>query len=255
VVGAGFIGAEFASAARAAGCPVTIVEAQDVPMAHILGARVGGLLAELHADNGVRLLTGARFDHFEHDDAVRGVALADGTVQPADLVVVGIGARPATDWLIDSGLPIADGVECDEHLRVIGFPDVYAAGDVARWPHALYSTPLRIEHWTNANEHGAHVAASITGSALPRAQVPYVWSDQYGHRIQIVGRPADGDLAYCSGTAADRLTAVYTDPSERIVGALVVDAPRTMMKIRRGIAAGAALSDLALSAPDALAGR
>ena len=255
VVGAGFIGAEFASAARASGCPVTIIEAQDVPMAHILGARVGRLLAELHAQNGVRLLTGTRFDHFEADDTVRGVGLADGRVEPADLVVVGIGARPATDWLIGSGLPIADGVECDEHLRVIGFPDVYAAGDVARWPHALYSTPLRIEHWTNANEHGAHVAASITGAPLPRPQVPYVWSDQYGHRIQIVGRPADGDLAYCSGTAADKLTAVYTDPLGRIVGAVVVDNPRTLMKIRRGIAAGAALADLALTPPDALTGR
>jgi NADPH-dependent 2,4-dienoyl-CoA reductase/sulfur reductase-like enzyme len=256
VVGAGFIGAEFASAARAYGCPVTVVEAQDVPMAHILGPRVGGLLAELHREHGVRVVTGARFDHVEQgpDGAVRGVALADGRVEPADLVVVGIGARPATDWLTGSGLPIDDGVECDEHLAVVGHPGVYAAGDVARWPHALYGSPLRIEHWTNANEHGALVAASIAGTPPPRPQVPYVWSDQYGHRIQIVGRPSDGVLAHCSGGASDKLVAVYTADGGPVVGAVVVDDPRALLKLRRAVAARTPLADLDLVPSGALTG-
>lgn len=248
VIGAGFIGAEFASAARARGCSVTVIEAQDVPMAHLLGPHVGARLAELHREHGVRLVTGSRVDHVDHDgDGVRGVALADGRVVPAGLVVVGIGARPATDWLADSGLPVRDGVECDEGLRVVGFPDIYAAGDVARWPHARYGSPMRIEHWTNANEHGALVAAGITGAPAPRPQVPYVWSDQYGHRIQIVGRPSTGTLAHCAGSASDRLTAVYADEAGRVVGAVVVDDPRTLLKLRRAVAAGAALADLDLA--------
>jgi NAD(P)H-nitrite reductase large subunit len=108
---------------------------------------------------------------------VSAVSLTDGRVLPAGLVVVGIGARPATDWLASSGLSIPDGVECDAQLRVIGYPDIHAAGDVARWPHPLSGFPVRIEHWTNANE----LAASILGSPGPAVQPPYVC----GHWVQI----------------------------------------------------------------------
>jgi NADPH-dependent 2,4-dienoyl-CoA reductase/sulfur reductase-like enzyme len=237
VIGAGFIGAEFASAARDFGCPVAIVEMQEVPMAHILGAEIGDALAELHRAAGVEVHTGVLVDHLESDaaGAVTGVALADGRLLPAELVVVGIGARPATDWLSGSGLPIDDGVECDERLRVIGFPDIHAAGDVARWPHAFYGVPLRIEHWTNANEHAAIVAADLLGKPAPAAQLPYVWSDQYGHRIQIAGRPGLGALAVRQGNAHDHLVAIYGDADGTAVGAVVVDDPRAFMKIRKSI--------------------
>jgi len=244
VIGAGFIGAEFASAAIAHGVHVSIVEAQDTPMAHILGAEVGGMLAKLHELNGVEVHAGARFDRFEGGARVSGVALADGRVLQADLVVVGIGARPATDWLAGSGLPVDDGVVCDEKLRVRGFPGIYAAGDVARWPHPHYSTDLRIEHWTNAGEHGTIVAADILGKPAPRPQVPYVWSDQYGRRIQIVGRPAAGRPAFVDGSVEEeRFMAVYAD-GESVVGALVVDDPRAMMKCRKAIAGGLNVDDL-----------
>ena len=199
VIGAGFIGAEFASAARAYGCSVTVVEQQPIPMAHILGPEVGGRLAGLHRANGVALRTGVTVSHIEGDQRVSAVVLGTGEVLPADLVVVGIGARPATDWLASSGLPITDGIDCDQNLRVIGFPDVHAAGDVARWPHPHYGFALRVEHWTNANEHGALVAADLLGRPAPASQVPYVWSDQYGHRIQMAGLPNLGRLL-----AADR---------------------------------------------------
>jgi NADPH-dependent 2,4-dienoyl-CoA reductase/sulfur reductase-like enzyme len=239
IVGAGFIGAEFASAARGYGCAVTIIEAQDVPLAHILGAEVGALLSAVHRANGVQLLTGVRFDRFGTDFVAGGrvsaVALADGRLLPADLVVVGIGAEPATGWLASSGLPIADGIECDEQLRVRGFDGIHAAGDVARWPHPRYGFPLRIEHWTNANEHGAIVAASILGKPAPREQVPYVWSDQYGHRIQIVGRPSLGTVVSLRGDVDDHLVALYADGDHVLVGGVVVDDPRGLMKIRKAI--------------------
>jgi NADPH-dependent 2,4-dienoyl-CoA reductase/sulfur reductase-like enzyme len=238
VIGAGFIGAEFASAARARGAEVSVVEAQDTPMAHILGPEVGGMLARLHELHGVAVHSGVRFSRFDAcEGRVTGVALSDGRVLSADLVVVGIGARPATQWLESSGLPIRDGVECDANLMVMGRPGIYAAGDVARWQHALYGTGVRIEHWTNANEHAAIVAASILGKPAPPVQVPYVWSDQYGRRIQITGRPAMGEVKAMRGDIAQGpLAAVYADRAGTVVGAIVVDDPRTLMKCRKAIA-------------------
>lgn len=235
VIGAGFIGAEFAAGARAAGCEVTVVEAQATPLSHLLGERVGARLAELHEQHGVAVRTSARFEHFVGGSKVEGVALADGEVLPADLVVVGIGASPATGWLAGSGLPVEDGVECDADLRVVGHPEIFAAGDVARWPHAHYDRAIRVEHWTNANEHGAAVAAAITGAPAPRAQAPYVWSDQYGHRIQIVGRPADGELVRLDGTGPQDLVAIYADASGAAVGGVVVDDARAFMKVRKAV--------------------
>ncbi|MBF4162726.1 NAD(P)/FAD-dependent oxidoreductase [Nocardioides sp. CBS4Y-1] len=251
VVGAGFIGAEFAAAARAHGKAVTMIETQPVPLTHVLGEAVGSELARLHALNGVRVHAGVGFSHFVGDGAsgrerVAGVALDDGRVLPADLVVVGIGATPATEWLASSGLPIGDGIECDAELRVLGVDGVFAAGDIARWPHPLYGTDLRIEHWTNANEHAGVIAATLTGTPPPRPQVPYVWSDQYGHRIQIVGRPADGTVALLHGDVESGLVAVYADAVGRVTGALVVDDPRTLMKCRRAATQRLAIADLDL---------
>lgn len=246
VIGAGFIGAEFASAARRHGCAVSIVEPQPTPMAHLLGEAVGAALAQLHTQNGVSLHTGVTFDRFEttSDGHVQAVVLGDGQRLPAGVVVVGIGATPATAWLESSGLPLSDGVECDDQLRVRGYPDIFAAGDVARWPHALYGHSLRIEHWSNANEHAAIVAAGVLGKPVPAPQVPYVWSDQYGHRIQIIGRPAIGQLVSMTGTAEDHLTAVYADGDGSVVGAVVVDDPRKMLQFRKAIMKHAPASDL-----------
>ena len=249
VIGAGFIGAEFASAARGYGCDVTIIEMQEIPMAHILGTEVGAQLGGLHGTHGVALYTGVTIDHIEGHGSVTGVVLADGRVVPADLVVVGVGAEPSTGWLKGSGLPIDNGILCDARLQVQGFPGIYAAGDVARWPHPLYGVAVRIEHWTNANEHGATVAAAITGQSAPRASVPYVWSDQYGHRIQIVGRPSAGRLAVLTGDMENKLLAVYADHDDLIVGAVVVDDPRTLMKYRKAIGKAATLADLGLVPP------
>lgn len=236
VVGAGFIGAEFASAAVKYGCQVTIVEAAATPLTHILGAEVGAEIARLHELNGVRLYTGAQVEHFTGTEAVDGVVLADGRALPADLVVIGIGAVPATEWLQSSGLPLENGLRCEENGRVPGFPDIYAVGDIALRQHPIYGSALRIEHWTNAGELAAVAAAAIVGAPAPAPQLPYVWSDQYGHRIQIIGRPVLGTLATCQGTVSDgRFVAAYADQDGIAVGAVVVDDPRTLMTCRRAI--------------------
>lgn len=239
VVGAGFIGAEFAAAASAQGIEVVLVEAQESPLAQQLGVDAGEALARLHADAGVTVYTGASVDGFIGSPRATAVRLSTGQELPADFIVVGIGARPATEWLASSGLPVSDGVECDESLRVTGTFDVFAAGDVARWPHPLYGESMRVEHWTNANEHAEVVAAAIVGAPPPRPSLPYVWSDQYGRRIQIVGRPVLGSLAMLRGRAgAGDLVACYINASGALIGALVVDNPRLLMQFRKAILAG-----------------
>jgi NADPH-dependent 2,4-dienoyl-CoA reductase/sulfur reductase-like enzyme len=237
IVGAGFIGAEFASAARHHKREVTIVEAQPTPLAHLLGEQVGAEIARLHELNDVTVHTRAAVSRFLGSRSVEGIVLADGRQLPADLVVIGIGAEPAADWLHGSGLPLGNGVRCDERLRVNGFPKIYAAGDVAlRW-HPTYGTELRIEHWTNAGELAALAAATIMGAAPPAPQPPYVWSDQYGRRIQIIGLPALGNLAcHRGGADQDRYVAVYADEYGTAVGAVAIDDPRTLMACRRAIA-------------------
>lgn len=239
VVGAGFIGAEFAAAARGRDMDVTIVEAQPVPLAHLLGVEVGTEMASLHAAHGVDLLAGRTVAEVcTAGGRVTGVRLDDGTDLAADVVVVGIGASPATAWLEGSGLPVTDGIDCDEDLRVLGVPDIYAVGDVARWPHPAYGHPIRVEHWTNAGDHAQLMAAHLTGHPRPKPALPYVWSDQYGHRLQVIGRPAEGMVSATRGAmASGDLVALYAAPSGDLVGALVVDDPRLLMRLRKAIAA------------------
>ncbi|MBS42455.1 MAG: p-cumate dioxygenase [Nocardioides sp.] len=247
VVGASFIGAELASAAAARGTSVTLVEMQPVPLAHVLGPEVGGRLAAIHEESGSTLLTGVGVAALEGDAHVTGVVLTDGRRLPADLVVVGVGAVPRTEWLEGSGVVVADGVRCSEDLRAEGVDDVWAAGDVARRTHPLDGVDGRVEHWTNANEHADVVAASITGGPAPPPAPPYVWSDQYGHRIQIVGRPALGALVHVAGTlGGGDLVAAYADPTGVLVGAVVVDDPRALMRCRKAVTRRAAWTDSGL---------
>jgi NADPH-dependent 2,4-dienoyl-CoA reductase/sulfur reductase-like enzyme len=236
IIGAGFIGAEVAGAAKSYGCDVTIVEVQPVPLAHLLGNEVGAEVARLHALHNVAVHTGACVAGFIGSDHVEGIVLADGRHLPADLVVVGVGTQPAIEWLAGSGLPVANGLRCDESLRVSGFPNIYAAGDVALRRHPLYGAELRIEHWTNAGELGALAAATIVGAAAPAPQLPYVWSDQYGRRLQIIGRPLLGCLAWQYGGAdQDRYVALYADETGTAVGAVAIDDARSLMACRRAI--------------------
>ncbi len=153
VVGAGWIGAEFATAAREAGCAVTVVEAADHPLAGALPAEVAAPMAAWYADAGAELRTHARVERVESGEVV----LADGTRLPAGAVVVGIGARPATGWLAGSGIELgAHGeVLTDDRLRT-SVPDVYAVGDCASFPSARYGERLLVHHWDNALQRSAH---------------------------------------------------------------------------------------------------
>ncbi|WP_199781418.1 NAD(P)/FAD-dependent oxidoreductase [Streptomyces sp. SPB074] len=188
VVGAGFLGSEVASSARALGAHVTLVEPAPLPLAHVVGRHVGARVARLHREHGVDLRTGTAVAAAESTHGrLTGLRLSDGTHVPADDVLVAIGSEPATDWLAGSGLRLDDGVECDERNRAA--PGVYAAGDVARWHNPLFGTTMRLEHRTNAAEQAVAAARNLLHpeQARPFAPVPYFWTDQYGIRVQAYG--------------------------------------------------------------------
>ncbi|MCQ8192693.1 NAD(P)/FAD-dependent oxidoreductase [Streptomyces rugosispiralis] len=238
VVGGGFIGCEVASTARGLGCDVTVFEPLAAPMARVLGYEMALDLAGIPLDAGVRLRCGAAVERLEGNERVERVRLTDGSVVPADVVVVGIGARPVTDWLSGSGVSVADGVLCDEHCAT-SVPDVYAAGDVARWHNPLFGREMRIEHWTNATEQGAFVARTIlegpqSGGYAP---VPFVWSDQHGVKLQIAGVPDPSHrVRIVEGSVAQRRFVALYERGERTAGVLAVNSPRGMVTYRRRLA-------------------
>jgi NADPH-dependent 2,4-dienoyl-CoA reductase/sulfur reductase-like enzyme len=240
VVGAGFIGSEVASGARKRGLDVTVVEALPVPLVRAIGAGMGRACADLHRRNGVDLRCGIGVETILGKDRVEAVQLADGSLLAADLVVVGVGADPATEWLESSGIALDRGVVCDETMAT-SLPGVYAAGDVARWHNPLFDAPMRLEHWTSAAEQGALAVRNALDpqAAKPYSTVPYFWSDWYDTRIQFVGVPEADEISTVTGHLEDgRFVALYRR-GDRVVGALALDHQTHIMKYRALIAKGA----------------
>jgi NADPH-dependent 2,4-dienoyl-CoA reductase/sulfur reductase-like enzyme len=196
VVGGGFIGAEVAASCRSLGLGVVLIEKAGSPLVAALGKELAPRWAELHRDHGVDLRVGVGVDALVGDGHVEAVRLTDGSQVPADLVVIGLGVTPATDWLEGSGLRVDDGVVCDATGAVEGGTDVVAAGDVARWFHPLYERHLRTEHWDDAGRQGAGAARTLLAGpddAEAYSDVPYFWSDQYDVKVQMLGVPTDYD--------------------------------------------------------------
>ncbi|MFE7747139.1 NAD(P)/FAD-dependent oxidoreductase [Nocardia sp. NPDC057455] len=203
VVGEGVLGAEIAATARQSGHDVTMTGPQRAPMAAQLGGLAASLLADLHTGNGVRLRLGVGVSGLtDRGGEITGVVLETSETLPADLVVVAIGAVPATEWLVGSGLALADGVVCDARCRAAD--GVYAVGDVARWHHPALRTTLRLENRTNATEQAGVVAANILGADRAYQPIPYFWSDQFGTKIQVYGTiTADARAAVVDGDPED----------------------------------------------------
>ncbi|MGW2664090.1 NAD(P)/FAD-dependent oxidoreductase [Nocardia tengchongensis] len=235
VIGAGFIGSEVASAARKRGLPVTILEALPTPLVRAVGPAMGTACAALHAANGTELRCDTAVSALEGNGSVERVRLSDGTAIGADLVVVGVGADPNTDWLNGSGLTVDNGIVCDATLAAA--PGVYAAGDVARWHNPAFDRLMRLEHWTSAQEQGALAARNALdpANAQPYSAIPYFWSDWYDSRIQFAGIPAGTEFELFGSVGAGRLLALYGD-GERLVGALALNRQPDIMKLRALIA-------------------
>lgn len=246
VIGAGFIGLEVAATAKQLGNEVTVLEGGPAPLIRGLGEEMGAVIAAMHEARDVTVRCGVQVDRL-HDD---GVLLEGGELIEADIVVVGIGVVPATAWLGDSGLQLRDGVVCDETLNALDshgsvVPGVYAAGDVLRWTNALFGEEMRVEHWTNAAEQGAAAAKNLLAAAgvrdadpEPYAPVPFFWSDQFDIRVQFLGRASpDDDVEVVLGSTQPdgdgkvKFLALYRS-GDRLHGALGVNAPRWVMKMR-----------------------
>jgi len=185
VAGAGWIGLETAAAARHYGCPVTIVEPSPSPLHATLGPEVGGFFADLHRRHGVELRFGTGVTGFAGESAVSAVLTDDGEI-PADVVVVGIGARPETQLAADAGLAVDDGVVVDAGLRTAD-PDVFAAGDVASVWQERYGRGVRVEHWAAATNGGPAAARAMLGREVVHDELPYFFSDQYDAGMEFTG--------------------------------------------------------------------
>ncbi|WP_344582572.1 FAD/NAD(P)-binding oxidoreductase, partial [Streptomyces lunalinharesii] len=231
VIGAGFLGTEIAATTRSLGLDVTLVDIETTPLARQLGTQVGSLVAELHHEHRVRLrMSRSVTGLLGTAGRVCAVELDDGTSLPADLVVVAIGSVPAVDWLADSGLPLGDGVLCDSTCQVA--PGIYAAGDVANWPHPLTGTRTRLEQRLNATRQAITAARNLLAGptgATPYAPVPFGWTDQFNTKIQFHGWcPPDARIEYVDGDPQARKFVALYHAGGRIVGALGWNSPRTL---------------------------
>jgi NADPH-dependent 2,4-dienoyl-CoA reductase/sulfur reductase-like enzyme len=238
VIGAGFIGAELAATASKRGLSPVILEAMTTPLVRAVGEQMGEALASLHYRNGTDLRCGVGVKTIEGDGHVERVVLDDGTVIPADLVVVGVGTIPTTGWLEGSGLELDNGVVCDENLFT-GVDGVYAAGDIARWQNPVFDRLMRLEHWTSAAEQGAVAACNAIDpdSATAYSTIPYFWSDQYDVRIQFVGVNDSDEVVVVDGDldSENRLVALYRK-GDTLVGALAIQGQTEIMKYRGMVA-------------------
>ncbi|MFI9510532.1 NAD(P)/FAD-dependent oxidoreductase [Nocardia sp. NPDC052566] len=249
VVGAGFIGCELAASFRARGVDVVLVEPQQAPLAGVLGEQVGALIARMHVAEGVDLRCGTGLDTFVADktDRVRGARLSDGTEVAVDLVVIGVGSRPVTEWLAGSGIELADpaeggGVVADEVGRT-SVDGVWAVGDVAAWLHDT-GVRKRVEHWTNAGEQAKLLACALLGAEPPTlARVPYFWSDQYDVKIQALGTPAADDDVSLTFDDGRKFLAFYAKHGS-LTGVVGAGMTAQVMKARAKIAAAAPLAEV-----------
>ena len=273
VIGAGFIGSEVAATARGLGASVIVVEPLAAPLARALGDQVGAVCGALHQEHDVDIRTGTGALALVLADGTRlaldamapvtrtaataataatvprvavvAVQLSDGTAVPADTVVVGVGVVPATEWLSGSGLEVRDGVVTDGTLHAAD--GIVVAGDIARWPVRDSGATVRLEHWTNASEQGVAAARSLLagrGDASAFDPVPYVWSDQYDVKIQVIGLPsADDDLVVVDGDLASRRFVAVYGRQGVITGAVGFGRPRQLMTLRPLVERRATMSE------------
>ncbi len=246
VVGAGFIGAEVASSARMIGLDVTVIEGLETPLEPIVGKETGAHVAALHRDNGTTLRLGVTVAALEGAGRVERVRLSDGSAVDADVVVVGIGVRPATQWLEGSGIELGNGVICDAKCAT-NAPDVVAAGDLASFVNERFGERMRLEHWTNAAEQAEAAAERLLAGpegARPYAPVPYFWSDIYKTKIQLAGRPRpDDEVRIVSGSPEEKRFVTLFGRDDKLSAVFAMRRPRHVMEYQTLIEQGVSFSD------------
>jgi len=203
VIGAGWIGAEFAASAREVGADVTVIDPMSVPLERVLGPEVGAVYRDLHGEHGVQLLLGTGVEGFEGEGTVRAVKTDDGRTIECDTVVVGIGVVPRVELAETAGLKTDNGILVDQSLATSA-PGVYAAGDVANAWHPFYERHVRVEHWANALNQGPVAARAMLGQVVSYDRIPYFFSDQYDAGMEYSGFATDWDEVVFRGDLASR---------------------------------------------------
>ncbi|MGE5291095.1 MAG: NAD(P)/FAD-dependent oxidoreductase [Micromonosporaceae bacterium] len=245
VVGAGWIGAELATAAAARGCQVTVVEAGEAPLAAAIGPQAGAQTERWYAAAGVDL----RLRTPVESVAAGGLVLAGGEQVEADEVVTAVGVRPAVAWLDGSGIKLDNGIAVDEGLRA-SMPGVFAAGDCCAFPSRRYRRRLRVEHWDNALHGPEVVAANLLGGNEVYDPVPYFWSEQFGRMVQYAGNHAGTDRLIWRGDPASEPWSACWLEGDRLTAVLAVNRPRDLSQGRRVIASGSCVDPGRLADPD-----
>ncbi len=240
IVGAGFIGCEVAQTARKAGLDVTLIDVAATPMLP-LGPELGAWCAELHRGHGVELRLGTGVAGLLGQGRVEAVELTSGERVNADVVVVGLGAVPNTEWLAGSGLHLDPGVACDATLTAAGATDILGAGDIVSWPHPLAEGgAIRIEHWTVAAEQGQLAGRNVLmapDQRKPYDAAPYFWSDQYDVKIQALGLPGRAEHLEILESSPDRSRVVYAGERDgHLVGVIAINAARRVGSYRQAFA-------------------
>ena len=260
IVGAGWIGAEVATAARAAGCDVVVVEAQPWPLAAMFPEVIGSAIADWYAAAGVDLELRSQVASLHGlDDGRIRILLDDGECSETDTLLVAVGARPDVRWLGDAFDYAADGaLLVDEHLAT-SVPGVFAVGDCAAYNSLRYGRHIRVEHWDNALRGPETVATNVLGGTAVHDPVPYFWSEQFGRMVQYIGRHSGADQLVLRGDLTEASwSAVWLDASAQVTAVLAVGKPRDLAQGRKLITASAVLDEakvadtslsLSLSAP------
>lgn len=248
IAGAGFIGCEVAAACRALGIEVTLIEALSAPMERVLGAEMGGHFARVHRTHGVDLRLGEGVAAFRGDTWIEAVETTSGEVIPCAMALVGVGMRPTTEWLEDSGVALGDGVLVDAFCET-NVPGIFAAGDAANWPYTApdggHAERVRLEHWDNALRQGEAAARNMLGARRPFTPIPYFWSDQYDLKLQYVGHARTWDTLVLRGDPTSSAYAAFYLADGQIRAALAVNRIRDLVPLKKLIGARLAPSILA----------
>ena len=198
VVGAGWIGSEFAASARQRGLEVTLIDPLPLPNERIFGPEIGSFYRDVHAQHGIELVLGEGVDGFEGDGALSRVRTSSGRSIDCDFAVIGIGVSPRVELAERAGLAVDNGIVVDERLRTSA-PDIFAAGDVANARHPFFEQHIRVEHWANALNQGPSAARSMLDQPVSYDRIPYFFSDQYDVGMEYSGYTTSWDQVVFRG--------------------------------------------------------
>lgn len=247
MVGGSYIGCETAASLTAMGCSCTVLMQEEEPFDRHFGTTAAKHIRSVLEAHGVRVRGGVDVEAFTGTgETVEGVRLAGGEVVPADVVVVGVGAQPDVMLARKSGLPIGElgGVRCDAGLQVVGFPGIYAAGDMCEYESVVHGHALRVEHEEHAAAQGATVARAMLGSTAPHTEIPYFFSDLADWlSLEYVGPARDWDSEVLEGSVdAGAFAVTYLDAERRVLGCLSIGGAGDLDAARARIASREPLS-------------